>query len=29
MQFHNTDGSVVSEQEWAGNTPATAESTEA
>jgi N utilization substance protein A len=29
MQFHNTDGSVVSEQEWAGNTPAAAESTEA
>ena len=29
MQFHNTDGSVISEQEWAGNTPATAESTEA
>ena len=29
MQFHNTDGSVISEQEWAGSTPATAESTEA
>jgi N utilization substance protein A len=29
LQFHNTDGSVVSEQEWAGGSPSDSESTEA
>jgi hypothetical protein len=28
MQFHATDGSVVSEQEWAGASSDTTESTE-
>ena len=29
LQFHNTDGSVVSEQEWAGGSSSDSESTEA